>query len=54
MCKLANGVVGTFALRWFMESFNEAANFKFECPSLKVITRRNFIYEIFIENNLKF
>ena len=37
-CKFSDGVVGTFAMRWFMENFQEAANYEMKCPYSKVVT----------------
>ena len=38
LCKASDGVVGSFAMRWYMENFQEAANYEMKCPYSKVVT----------------
>ena len=45
LCKINDGVVGSFVIRWFMENFAKAANFKFECPFYKVNYKQNIIIQ---------
>lgn len=45
MCKISDGVLGIFAMRWFMETFNNTANFIYKCPFYKVILKHiNIIF----------
>ena len=37
LCKVSDGVLGTFAIRWFLENFKESSNFEYICPFHKVI-----------------
>ena len=45
LCKISDGVVGTFVIRWFMENFAKAANFKFECPFYKVFYKQIYTFK---------
>lgn len=40
LCKISDGVLGSFAMRWYLETFEKSANFEYKCPFVKVYMSR--------------